>query len=88
VLDLAFLHGDHYPDAPHTAVAAEDYIDVVGQDYIAEAHAMHLLPGMANQVYGHAVRDSDGALWLQYWFFYYYNDKAMLGNGRHEGTGR
>jgi hypothetical protein len=85
VLDLAFLNGGHYPDAAHTAVAAEDYIDVVGKEYIAEAHAMHLLPGMANQVYGHTVRDREGALWLQYWFFYYYNDKALLGNGRHEG---
>src|SRR6201996_5408358 len=44
VLDLAFLHGGHYPDAHHTAVAADDYIDVVGKEYIAEAHAMHLLP--------------------------------------------
>jgi hypothetical protein len=85
VLDLAFLNGGHYPDAAHTAVAAEDYIDVVGKEYIAEAHAMHLLSGMANQVYGHTVRDRQGALWLQYWFFYYYNDKALLGNGRHEG---
>src|ERR1700753_1096557 len=85
VLDLAFLQGGHYPDAAHTPVAAEDYIDVVGKEYIAEAHAMHLLPGMANQVYGHTVRDRQGALWLQYWFFYYYNDKALLGNGRHEG---
>ncbi len=85
LLDLAFLAGGHYPDAAHTAVSADDYIDVVGKEYIAEAHAMHLLPGMADQVYGHAVRDSAGAFWLQYWFFYYYNDKAMLGNGRHEG---
>ncbi|HEY0279250.1 MAG TPA: Vps62-related protein [Solirubrobacterales bacterium] len=85
VLDLAFLHGGHYPDAPHTVAAADDYIDVIGKEYIAEAHAMHLLPGMANQVYGHAARDREGALWLQYWFFYYYNDKALLGNGRHEG---
>jgi hypothetical protein len=85
VLDLAFLHGGHYPDAPHTAVESTDYIDVVGEEYVAEAHAMHLLPGMADQVYGHAVTDRDGALWLQYWFFYYYNDKALLGNGRHEG---
>ena len=85
VLDLAFLHGGHYPDPAHTVVATDDYIDVVGKEYIAEAHAMHLLPGMADQVYGHAVRDRENALWLQYWFFYYYNDKALLGMGRHEG---
>jgi hypothetical protein len=84
-LDLEFLRGDEYPDADHTAVAEEDFIDVVGKEYLAEAHAMHLLPGMADQIYGHAVTDKEGHLWLQYWFFYYYNDKAMLGMGLHEG---
>ncbi|HVW46857.1 MAG TPA: Vps62-related protein [Solirubrobacterales bacterium] len=85
VLDLAFLRGGHYPDATHAAAIADDYIDVVGREYVAEAHEMHLLPGMADQVYGHAVEDREGALWLQYWFFYYYNDKALLWMGLHEG---
>jgi hypothetical protein len=84
-LDLAFLHPGHYPDPVHTEVAAEDFIDVVGKEYIAEAHAMHLRPGMPDQIYGHPVTDRSGGLWLQYWFFYYFNDKAMLWMGLHEG---
>jgi Vacuolar protein sorting-associated protein 62 len=84
-LDLAFLHGDRYPDPAGTAVGIDDYLDVVGKEYLAEAHAMHLRPGMANQIYGHVVTDREGHIWLQYWFFYYYNDKAMLGMGLHEG---
>ena len=46
---------------------------------------MHSLPGYADRIYGHAVRDSEGRQWLQYWFFYYYNDKSFLGIGLHEG---
>ena len=46
---------------------------------------MHVRPGMANQIYGHAKRDRQGALWLQYWFFYFYNNKAFLFVGLHEG---
>jgi hypothetical protein len=46
---------------------------------------MHALPHYANQIYGHAATDEQGRLWLQYWFFYYYNDKAFLGIGVHEG---
>lgn len=84
-LDLAFLHPGHYPDPAHTEVAVEDFIDVVGKEYIGEAHAMHLRPGMADQIYGHSITDRTGRPWLQYWFFYYYNDKAMLGMGLHEG---
>ena len=34
---------------------------------------------------GHVARDADGRAWLQYWFFYYFNNKAFLGFGLHEG---
>ena len=40
-------------------------------------------------MYGHARRDRNGGLWLQYWLFYYYNDFQLLGSlfsgGKHEG---
>ncbi len=84
-LDLEFLRAKKYADRAGTAVGSDDYIDVVGKDYVADAHAMHSVPGCADQVYGHAKRDGEGRLWLQYWFFYYYNDKAFLGSGLHEG---
>src|SRR3954465_5695246 len=36
-------------------------------------------------MYGHAV-EANGRLWLQYWFFYFYNDYNLaLGIGLHEG---
>ncbi len=36
-------------------------------------------------MYGHAV-EAGGRLWLQYWFFYFYNDYNLaLGIGLHEG---
>jgi hypothetical protein len=57
----------------------------VGKDYVTAARELHARPEYADRVYGHAVRDGDGRLWLQYWFFYYYNDKAFLGFGLHEG---
>jgi len=84
-LDLAFLRGKQYADKPGTAVSGGDYIDVVGRDYVADAHLMHARPGYADQAYGAARRDREGRLWLQYWFFYYYNDKGLLGSGLHEG---
>jgi hypothetical protein len=39
------------------------------------------------RVYGHAVRDVGGRLWLQYWFFYPDNqqDRGIVRSGRHEG---
>ena len=84
-LDLDFLRAGHYPDADKKAVSADDYLDAVGKHYVVDARAMHARPGYADQVYGHAVRDTSGALWLQYWFFYYYNNKAFLFMGLHEG---
>ncbi|HET7417928.1 MAG TPA: Vps62-related protein [Solirubrobacterales bacterium] len=42
-----------------------------------------------NHVYGNAVPSADGkVIWLQYWFFYYYNDSINAGGtnfGTHEG---
>ena len=62
-----------------------DYLDATGRDYVADARRMHAVPEYRNQIYGHGVADQQGRLWLQYWFFYYYNNKAFLGIGLHEG---
>jgi hypothetical protein len=84
-LELGFLHSGQYTDAAQTPVGAEDYIDVVGKDYVGDARKMHARPGYANQAYGSVRRDKKGNHWLQYWFFYYYNNKAFLYMGLHEG---
>jgi hypothetical protein len=84
-LALDFLRAGKYSDPAQTPVSEDDYLDAVGKDYVVDAREMHARPGYANQVYGHAKRDKEGALWLQYWFFYYYNNKAFLYMGLHEG---
>jgi hypothetical protein len=84
-LDLAFLHAGTYTDRGRTQVGPKDHLDAVGKDYVADAREMHARPGYANQVYGFANRESAGELWLQYWLFYYYNDKGLFGSGLHEG---
>ena len=67
------------------AANPKDYLDATGRDHVADARRMHALPQYRNQIYGHAVPDDQGRLWLQYWLFYYYNDKAFMGIGLHEG---
>lgn len=84
-LGIEFLRGGKYPDPGETAVGHKDHLDAVGKHYVADAREMHARPGYANQVYGFANRGSAGELWLQYWLFYYYNDKGLFGSGLHEG---
>ncbi len=81
-LSIAVLGRTRYSTG--APVQPGDYLDATGRDYVAQARAMHRAP-YANRVHGHAVRDAAGALWLQYWLFHYYNDKAFLGFGLHEG---
>jgi hypothetical protein len=63
----------------------DDFLDAVGRDYVTDARRLHAKPQYADHIYGHVATDSKGATWLQYWFFYYYNDKQFLGLGLHEG---
>jgi hypothetical protein len=84
-LELDFLRAGTYPDQADTAVKGSDYIDVIGKAYVEDAREMHIRAGMADQIYGGVRRDKQGALWLQYWFFYFYNNKAFLYMGLHEG---
>jgi VPS62-like protein len=81
-LDLAFL-GRNYGDG--SAAAVSDYLDEMGHDYVEDGRRLHANPQYADRIYGHAVRDKAGHTWLQYYFFYYYNDKSFLGIGLHEG---
>jgi hypothetical protein len=96
-LSLGVL-GAEYPDGilgsgdPKTRKAAPaDLIDCPDSNYVADAGEMHEDPAYRNKMYGRAVREphAGGTLWLQYWFFYFYNDfnliGPLLGAGRHEG---
>jgi hypothetical protein len=82
-LTLDFLRPGRYPNG--LVVDATDYIDEVGNDYEVQARTMHADPQYANKVHGRVAVDARGSRWLQYWFFYYYDDPAFLGFGTHEG---
>ena len=81
-LDLDFLRGPTYPNG--LPARADDYLDECGGSHATDARLLRRRDGYADVVYGRARHDVDG-LWLQYWFFYYYNDKGLLNIGLHEG---
>jgi hypothetical protein len=85
-LALAFLGQHAYADL--TEAVKTDAIGDTTRKYAANAAALHKQAKYANRVHGHARKDSQGRLWLQYWLFYYYNDYQLLGplsGGNHEG---
>jgi hypothetical protein len=82
-LSLDFLDGAQYVTG--AAVKSDDFLDAAGRDYVGDARAMHAKDGYGDRICAHEATDGAGKRWLQYWFFYYYNDKSFLGLGLHEG---
>ena len=79
-----FLAGTHYADGQE--VRSDDRIGDPKKNYREQYVALRAKrPDLRNRMYGHAV-EAGGRLWLQYWFFYFYNDYNLaLGIGLHEG---
>lgn len=69
------------PDAPR-----DSRLSISGKDYRSQyVRLIASQPSLRDRVYG-AVRRGDGAAWLQYWFFYFYDDPTLAANlGAHEG---
>jgi hypothetical protein len=88
-LSLALLAPGRYRDPARSPVRRDDCIGHCGRDYVQAARRLHALPRYGNRMYGRASRGSDGRVWLQYWFFYFYNDYnligPLIGAGLHEG---
>ena len=82
-LTIEFLGGPTYANGEPAREG--DYIEECGGSRAADALAMRRREGHADVVYGHARHDREGRLWLQYWFFYYYDDKGLLGIEQREG---
>ena len=86
-LGLDFLAEHSYPGGP--PVLAGDVISDPARDYASQAATLHQQIRYRNRMYVQAGTGSDGRLWLQYWFFYFYNDYNLLGPlvhaGLHEG---
>jgi hypothetical protein len=86
-LTLDLIGAGSYRDAARTKVAKTDRLSIVGKNYREQYSALRTAnPELRNRVYGRAARDSEGALWLQYWLFYIYNDYHLACDiGLHEG---
>jgi hypothetical protein len=84
-LALGYLGAHTYADGK--PVLADDAIGETTRDYAKHAAALHANAAYRNRIHGRARRDSQGRLWLQYWFFYYYNDFQVIfvSGGKHEG---
>jgi hypothetical protein len=84
-LSLDFL-GPTYPG--DVEAKKGDVIGDAERDYAKASRLLHQQDAYRNRVYGHFVPDGNER-WLQYWFFYFYNDfnlvGGILGAGRHEG---
>jgi hypothetical protein len=82
-LSLGYL-GERYPSG---AKAQEgDLISDPARDYAEQARKLHEDELYRNRIYGRVTADGS---WLQYWFFYFYNDYNLIGDlikaGLHEG---
>jgi Tol biopolymer transport system component len=84
-LTLGFLGSPRYANG--VSSSDTDYLDEEGSDSekAADAQRMHGSSTYANKIYGHVVSNPNGEIVLQYWLFYYYNSKSILGYGLHEG---
>jgi hypothetical protein len=83
-LSLAFLAAGAYPGGLRPS--PDDRIGDASGDYTEQARRLHAKAAYRNQMYGRWAVGSDGRTWLQYWFFYFYNDYNLAGGlGLHEG---
>ena len=85
-LSLNFLAGAGGRYANGTPAASDDVLSVPGRDYLDQYRGIRVKPGYANVVYGRLIQAS-GITWLQYWFWFFYNDLRAIdvGLGLHEG---
>lgn len=84
-LTLALLAAARYANG--VDVEADDMLGIQGTDYRTQyARLREARPDLRNRIYGHARADGEGRLWLQYWFWYFYNDYHLAADfGLHEG---
>ncbi len=81
-LELSFL-GPIYGDG--SPARRGDYLDECGGSHAADALELRRRTADPDVAYGRARRDEQGRLWLQYWFFFYYGDRGLLGLEQREG---
>jgi hypothetical protein len=82
-LELDFLRAGTYADGQ--PVERGDHLDECGGSLAADSRELRRDPSLADLAYGRARRGAGGALWLQYWLFFYFADRGHLGIEQHEG---
>jgi hypothetical protein len=83
-ITLAELPGDRGSGAQRCK--SDDHLADSDRDYRRQAREGHDNPLLADRVFGRVARGHDQRRWLQYWFFYIYNDAGLGGRfGLHEG---
>jgi hypothetical protein len=81
-LSLDFLAPSRYTNGE--SVETTDFIGCSRRDYRDQYVALRRNRAYANRMYGR-VKEDRGRVWLQYWFFYFYNDYNLAGGfGLHE----
>jgi hypothetical protein len=81
-LSLDFLAPSRYANGE--PVERTDFIGCSRRDYRDQYVALRQERAYANRMYGR-VKEDRGRVWLQYWFFYFYNDYNLAGGfGLHE----
>jgi hypothetical protein len=77
-LSLGFLADYQYEPGDHISDRRDDY----RTQYVELRKDRRY----RNRIYGRIALGEEGPAWLQYWFFYFYNDYRMAGGiGLHEG---
>lgn len=96
-LSLAYLGSAYSGSGPRggTPAMSTDYISERGDGtwgpffssdgFANDAAYMEALPGYANRIYGRVAHGEDGKMWLQYWFYYYFDSQGDFGQNVHEG---
>ena len=82
-LSLDFLRAPIYPNGELAGTG--DYLEECGGTHASDAMALRDRAGFADLAYGMARHDPKGTFWLQYWFFFYYYDRGLLGIEQREG---
>src|SRR5439155_24404541 len=81
---LADLPGDRGSGAARCK--SPEHLTDSDRDYRRQARAGHDDPRLRDRIFGRVATGTDGPRWLQYWFWYLYNDAGLGGRfGLHEG---
>ncbi len=81
-LSLLVPKGKNYPGSK-VSVAKSDRLVERGS-YAEDAAVLQEEPSIGDRIYERAFY-AEGQWWLQYWFWYYYDDFGLLEFGNHEG---